>query len=255
MFIEVNGILFNTVSFGAGQQTFFAISGFVGSWEVWLQPFELMSTRWRCISYDHRGAGETPVPPEKITKNGLIDDLFAIMDAYQVEKCILGGESTGAVIALLAALQQPDRFKGLVLVDSVNPNPEPPSESKKQFIAGLLSNYQNTIKFFIDSCVPEPDSEHLRRWGLNICLRAEKEAAARLVEIDSEGKSDISLNDFTIPTLVIHGSQDVISPLENSEYLAKTIPNSELVVIEGAGHVPPISHPHEVVTAIERFFK
>ncbi len=254
MFIEVNRIRLNTVSFGADNPIFLAISGFVGSWEVWLQPFELMSNRWRCISYDHRGAGESPVPPETITKNALVDDLFAVMDAYQVKHCILGGESMGGVIALLAVLRQPERFKGLVLIGSDNPNPEPLSAIRKQFVAGLRANYHATIKTFVDLCIPEPNSEHLRRWGVNICLRAEAEAAARLVEIGAEGEMNVPLNDVMIPTLVIHGTKDAIIPMKNSEYLASVIPNSELVVIDGVGHVPTVTRPNEVVVAIERRF-
>ena len=255
MFIEANGILFNTVSFGERQPIFLTVSGFVGDWEVWLQPFELMGPRWRCISYDHRGAGESPAPPETITKNALVDDLFAIMDVFQIKQCVLAGESMGGVTALMAVLRQPDRFKGLVLIGCDNPYPEPLSNMRKQFVAGLRTNYQATIKAFVNNCIPEPDSDHLRRWGVDICLRAEPEAAARLVEIGAEGEANLALNEISIPTLVIHGSKDAIIPLKNSENLVNVIPNSELVVIEGAGHVPTVTRPHEVVAAIERYFQ
>jgi len=179
---------------------------------------------------------------------------FAVMDQFQIKRCVLGGESQGGVIALMAVMRQPDRFEGLVLVDASNPNPEPLTDMQKQFITGLRTNYPTTIKAFVDDCIPEPNSEHFRRWALNICLRVDPAVAARLAEIKQEDKFNLTPSDIPIPTLIIHGSIDIISPLKHSEYLASIIPNSELVVIEGAGHVPIITRPHEVVNAIERHF-
>lgn len=254
MFLDINGIRLNTVSFGKGRQTFLAHGGFVGSWELWQQPFELMSKRWRCVSYDHRGAGESPVPPESITKEAIVNDLFAVMDKLQIEKCVLAGESYGGAIAIMAVLRQPDRFNGLVLVGSDNPNPIPLPEERKQFIVAMRANYRAAMKGFVNLCTPEPDIEHIRRWGLGICLRAELEAAIRLLKINSEEKSSYLISDVSIPTLVIHGSKDVIIPLEQGKYLVKVIPEAELVIIEGAGHVPTMTRPNEVVAAIKRRF-
>ena len=70
----------HTVSLGVGNKTILAHGGFVVGWEMWLPVFELLSKRWRCVSYDHRGVGESPVPPESITDEALIDDVFAVMD-------------------------------------------------------------------------------------------------------------------------------------------------------------------------------
>lgn len=86
MFIEINKNLLNTVSFGEGRRTFLTHGGGVGNWEVWQQLFELMSPSWRCVGYDHRGAGESPVQPETITPEALVEDLFAFMDALEIER-------------------------------------------------------------------------------------------------------------------------------------------------------------------------
>lgn len=258
MFLDINGIRLNTVSFGVGSQTFLAHGGFVGSWELWQQPFELMSKRWRCVSYDHRGAGESPVSPESITKEALVNDLFAVMDKLQIEKCVLAGESNGGAVAIMAVLRQPDRFNGLVLVDSENPNPTPLAEERKQFITFIRADYKAAMNGFVKLCIPEPNSGHYHRWGLDICLRAKPEAAVRLLRLfegTGGGDAKYPLSDISVPTLVIHGSKDVIIPLESGKYLANNIPNAELVVIEGAGHVPTITYPYEVVEAIEHHFK
>jgi pimeloyl-ACP methyl ester carboxylesterase len=172
MFIKANDCRFNTVSFGAGPRTFLGISGWIGNWELWQQPFELMSTTWRCVSYDHRGAGESPVPPETITPERLVDDLFALMDTLTIERCVLAGESAGGLIALMAALRQPDLFEGLALISAA---PAIKAETAKPLVEGSCSDFSATIHSFVDTCVPESQSDHIRRWGRHILLRSEPE--------------------------------------------------------------------------------
>ena len=251
MFIEVNKNRLHTVSFGKGHRTFLTHGGWVGNWEVWQQLFELMSESWRCVSYDHRGAGESPVPPETITPEALVDDLFAVMDALEVERCVLGGESAGGFIALMAALRQPNRFEGLVLVGATS---SITVETAKPLVDGCRADYPATVKAFVDACVPEPDSEYIRRWGRDILLRAEPEAAARMLESAYEREFNLTLTDITVPTLVIHGSKDVIIPMDVGKHIATVIPDAELLILEGVGHVPTMTRPREVVAAIERHF-
>jgi len=251
MFIEVNNNLLHTVMFGKGRRTFITHGGWVGNWEVWQQLFELMSESWRCVGYDHRGAGESPVPPETITPEALVDDLFAVMDTLEIERCILGGESAGAFIALTAALRQPNRFEGLVLIGATSAITR---ETAKPLVDGCRADYPATIKAFVDACVPEPDSEHIRRWGRDILLRAEPEAAARLLESAYEEDFPLVLADIAIPTLVIHGSKDAIIPIDMATHIADGISDAELVILEGVGHVPTMTRPQEVLAAIERHF-
>jgi pimeloyl-ACP methyl ester carboxylesterase len=166
MYIDVNGIKINTVSFGSGEDTFLGISGFVADWRVWMFVFEQLSTKMRCVGYDHRGSGESFAPAETISKQSYVNDLFSIMDKLGIEKCYLGGESFGGAVALLAALQQPERFKGLILIDTNLPNARPIDEDRKQFINFVKSDHQGAIEAFIDSVMPEPNIEHMKRMGV-----------------------------------------------------------------------------------------
>jgi len=149
MFTRINGHLLNTVAFGSGPRTLVAHGGWVGSWELWQQPFELLSDEWRCISYDHRGTGESPVSPEQITPEALVDDLFAVLDAYGVRRCVLAGESLGTLVVLGAAARRPERFEGLVLVDGGFAVSE---QLVRPLIDGARRDWPATAAWFAGAC-------------------------------------------------------------------------------------------------------
>lgn len=247
MFVKVNGHLVHTVSFGAGATTLLGLGGWVADWELWEQPFELLSGRWRCVSYDHRGAGETVVPLEAITPDGLVDDVFGVMDALGIDRCILAGESLGSVVALEAALRAPERFRGLVLVDGA------PAVTKlvQPLIDGTKESWETMLSTFVELCTPEPEAAPLRRWGCDMLRRADAAAAVRIFESYLERKGPrLPLAEVRVPTLVIHGTEDAIVPLSVGEHMAATIPGASLVKLEGAGHTPTVTRPREVVDAI-----
>jgi pimeloyl-ACP methyl ester carboxylesterase len=77
MFLRVDDVQLNTVAFGdRTKPVFLAHGGWVGSWELWQDPFQLMQHDWRCIGYDHRGSGATVAPAAGITPQALVDDVF-----------------------------------------------------------------------------------------------------------------------------------------------------------------------------------
>lgn len=180
----------------------------------------------------------------------MANDIIGVMDACGVERCLLAGESMGAAVAQLAALQHPTRFSGLVLVAAAPPLFD---DARARLAARTREDYPEVVRRFIDHCLPEADSEHLRRWGRDILLRAEPEQAARLLEMWRDAPV-IDPAQILLPTLIIHGALDVIVPLEHSRALAALMPHAELQIFDDTGHVPTLTRPHEVVAAIESHF-
>ncbi len=246
MFIPAGGHLLNAVCFGSGPRTFVAHGGWVGSWELWQQPFELMHSHWRCISYDHRGSGASTAPPSDVHPEGLVDDLFTVLDHYEVDRCVVAGESMGALTVIEAVLRQPARFEGLVLVDGI-----PATSGEREDHSDVRDHYEASVSAFVDACTPEPDSDHVRRWGRQILMRADPEAAARMFETHEVPRLAPDLAGVTVPTLVIHGSRDAIVPLNVGEATAAAIPGAQLHIVDGAGHVPTMTRPLEIVAAID----
>jgi pimeloyl-ACP methyl ester carboxylesterase len=254
MFLDVNDVRLHAVAFGAGSRTLVATGGWTGSWEVWEEPIGLLTEAgWRCIAYDHRGSGESPVDPALITVDALADDVIGVLDALGVETCVLAGESQGGAIAQYAASRHPERFDGLVLAAPARTGRNIAGPSA--FAAACRADYPSAVAGFVESCFPEPGIPHVRRWATNILLRAEPEQAARMIDMwRDEEVPEVDPRGIDIRTLLLHGTGDVIVPIEHSRTLVELLPDAELVVFEGSGHVPTMTRSREVVDAIRRRF-
>lgn len=252
MFIHMDDAQIFSVAFGSPTApAIVGIGGWIGNWELWALPFSKLSAKFYTVAYDHRGSGATTAPLASIVLDKLVDDVLAVMDAYHIERCYLAAESAGAATALSAALKHPQRIAGLIIVDghyfSDTPNTRDP------FLAGLKTRYSATLDMFVEACIPEQNCDHLKRWGRQILERAAPEAAIALYCAANPIDLRDELARITQPTLILHGEADRIVPVESARWLARTLPTAELIILPGAGHVPTMTRPDDVVREITRF--
>lgn len=254
MFIETQGTRLFAWSFGTGDRTALALGGWIGSGEMWLPVLGRLSHSWRTVTFDQRGSGTSHVQKDRdITREAWVDDVFAVMDAQRIERCLLMSDSSGCFPAVLAALRAPERITGLVLVGGA---PRMPLDWNRQLFAlGLRFASRPLLRVFARMCLPEDETGHVRRWLWDICVRADPRNAARLLKVlASFDLTDVAPR-LSTPTLILHGSRDYIQPLSDGEALASLIPGSDLVVMEGKGHVPMMSSPEEVASIVEKWIK
>jgi hypothetical protein len=259
MFLDIDGNKVFALSFGSGPRTILAHSGWIGNFEDWIATLAPLSASWRTVIYDHRGAGETTVPVERISHEALVDDVFRVMDAMGIDQCVLAGFSRGVVTALRAALQSPERFDGLLLMNGTGevtlpgevlaPRPAPSKSWPGE-------TFDDRLRWFAERCVPEPDSDHIRRWAVNLLSRSTSEVADRIQTMLPTEPIDWAarLPQLALPTLLIHGRLDPFCRTEVMEYMNAVIPGSKLVVMEGSGHLPAMTRPLEVAREIDSFF-
>ena len=252
MFIQLRGHSVHVVDYGAGERTIVGISGAFGNCEIWEQPFELLSRRHRVIAYDHFGTGETRVPAELVTFDEQVAVFEALLDALSVERCILAWDSSMVAVAVEAAVRHPERIEALALVSGgVVHHPSPTVEG---FVGGLRSAFEPTVDAFVNLCIPEEDSQHLRDWLRDMIHRTGGERAAVLLEsfygVDLSGR----LPQLTMPAVVIQGEKDMFetSNVDAARKMAASIPNCTLEILTGIGHVPTLTRPKEVAEIIER---
>jgi 3-oxoadipate enol-lactonase len=264
LFTTIDGRRYFTVSFGAGPRTLLAHSGWIGSWEDWLGILEVLSQSWRTVAYDHRGAGDTRVPAADITRDAMVNDLFRVLDTFAIERCVLGGFSSGTLVTLLAALRQPERFSGLLLLNSSLRLPAPPALPPAAPVAAAPAtdaplDFATRMRRTIEAMTPETgdDIEAIRQWAHHHILMSSNPATEPVVRAAFRS-ADLDLfsrvHELTMPTLLIHGGNDSFADRASVEYLAAHIPRSKLVVFEDSGHLPGMTRPQEVAAAINDFF-
>lgn len=220
---------------------------------MWQEPLAILSDDYVVVSYDHRGTGVSVSSADAITFDNLVADALAVPYAHGVDQCVLAAESAGAQTALAVAARYPERVTHLVIVDGMYSRGVAVDDDP--FLQGLRSNYRATIERFVQLCVPEPDSEHIKEWGRKLLARASPEAAIalRIVGAETDVADDIAR--VSQPALVLHGALDKIVPLDRARELVKALSKAELAILDDAGHVPTLTRPIEVANAIRSFLR
>lgn len=171
---------------------------------------------------------------------------------------VLGGFSMGGYVALEIMRQAPERVKALILIDTqARPDTPEASENRRRGIelaragrleAASMATYPNA---FHPSNIDNPE---MRAIHLEMALATGPEAYIREQEsIIGRPDSSPDLGRIKVPTLIIVGDSDKITPPEAARELAAGIPRSRLVVIERAGHYALVEQPEQVNAAIEAF--
>lgn len=247
--LPIEGHYLRTVDLGQGTPILMH-DGWVASWELWLPLIEQLQGRWRCIAYDHRCSGASTFPPEATSFQSLVDDVFRVLDAHGVGQAVLAGESLGGMVCMQAALREPSRVAGLVLVGSF---PRTAPSGGRARATRNHSNWQSRIGDFVTACLPEQDAAPLHRLARGTLLPAGPEAA-EATSAAFAGQAP-ALESIGVPTLVIHGALDAISPLAGAHELAARIPGAELFIQDDAGHVPILTRPVSVAKVLDTWWE
>lgn len=233
-----------------------------GSLEVWAAQRDYFCKTRRCIAYDIRGQGESPLAahglaPTSLSMAQLADDAIALLDALGIERCVFVGISMGAMIGLHAALRAPARFAGLVFADSAAGFDAAARQAWSERIAGVQAA----------GLAPLVETM-MGRWFSPAFREREPSTVARIAErlraspVDGYLASCAAIRDHDLrdrlseiacPTLVVCGEQDPSTPLPLSQALAAGIDGARLEVIPGALHLSNIECPDRFNRALEQF--
>jgi pimeloyl-ACP methyl ester carboxylesterase len=208
------------------------LEGMGGDIPGWRRNIPRLARELRVIAYDLRGNGNSDEPPAPCTMATFVDDTMALFDALGVDRAHVYGQSFGSMVAQELALSAPGRVRTLVLgcthmgssravraTEAKAPKGEP---WRAMYSPGFPDRH------------PEHVAEDLR---IGAAQPKHREGGRRQWEAMQGFDSYDRLPSLRVPTLVIHGREDLAIPVENARRLAERIPGAELVVLEGAGHL------------------
>ena len=215
-----------------------------------------LSDEYRCIAWDSQNHGET----EAVSELSYWDharDLLALMDELGIGEAVLAGMSQGGFIGLRAALEAPERVRGLILIDSQAGLENPDMQvGYDAMLDEWLSNGPSDVMLeTVAQIINGPGIDHapwIEKWR-SLPNDRVKNSYATLVERD-----DVTdrLGEIGCPALVIHGDQDVAIPMERAAALASGLPGSgDVVRVPGAGHSAQMAEPEMVNERIRGFLK
>ena len=203
----------------------------------------------RIYALDLPGHGKSEgVGKQSITE--YVQAVLDFMDAIGLPAAVIVGHSMGSAIALELTLNAPDRVLALGLVGS---------GSRLRVAPSILENAANPVTFplavkLINEWAFSADtSPRLRE------LAAQRMGETRPTVLHGDflacNEFDVGerLSEIQKPTLILCGAEDKMTPPKYSKSLHEKIPNSELVIVEGAGHMVMLENPREAAAAFERF--
>lgn len=219
-------------------------------WQHWIRFF---SDHFRFIRYDERGCGMSERAGGDLTVDGWVGDLEDIIDvAAPARPFALLGISQGAAMCIAYAVRYPERVSHLLLYGGyargVARRGDPAHEIEYRAIidlvrAGWARDNPAFRRVFTSRFVPRGTDEQLR-WLDDLCLKSTTgPIAAQLLE--ARARIDVSalLEHVRVPTLVVHGRDDVIVPISEGRLLAERIPGAQFVELDSGNHVLLESEP------------
>ena len=231
---------------------------------------DVLSQKYKTIAPDLRGYGKTPARG-KFQMRDHLDDLQRLLDRYQIEQCVLLGWSLGGILSLELALQQPDRFKGLIMVASaaypLSTRLEPSfQELLYTGVAGILNYFKpgwqwsidvfgkrSLLRYLIHRQTPEA-YQYLGTQGVAAFFQTSLAANRALAEELNKGYNRLpDLQQIKIPCLILAGERDCNITSESSAETARHLQHAKYICYPNTAHLFPWEIPHLVLRDMQKW--
>jgi pimeloyl-ACP methyl ester carboxylesterase len=259
--VTIDDASFHVVDEGAGPPLLL-VHGFPLDHTMWRHQIAHFKAKHRVIAPDLRGFGTSSLTPGKVTMQQFANDLAAILDAVGENRpVVLCGLSMGGYIAWQFVEHHRSKLAALIVCDT-KAAPDTPEAKKTRLEAADRLEREGT-SFLAETMLPklfgqqlldsppeyvQETSAVILRTNPNACAAAQRGMAERVDYRPQLGRIDL-------PTLVVCGEKDVISPAKEMREIAAAIPTARYVEIPAASHMSPLEMPQPVNAAIEEFLR
>ena len=258
--IKIDNIRMAYTDSGAGRPVVL-IHGYPFNRTLWNEQIEALSKSHRVIAPDLRGFGESDASDGPATMNRMAQDVALLLDQLTIARATIGGLSMGGYVALAFYKQFPSRVRALILADTrAQADTEEAKQTREQHAEKALSEGMAGIA---DAMLPKlltPETVSKRpdivKRVRDMMLKTKPEgAAAALRGMAARDDQTPLLSKISVPTLILVGAEDAITPAADSEKMNQAIGGSQLVVIENAGHVSNLERTQQFNDALLDFLR
>ena len=257
--VNVNEINLSYDDVGEGSIPIVFLHGFPFDKSMWQEQLDYLKNSHRVIACDIRGFGKSTDEESHLSMDLFANDLILFIDKLDLDKVIICGLSMGGYIALNAMQRFPSRFEALILCDTQSGADSHDVKAKRfktidevkeygaiNFNKGFIKNV-----FYKGSLTDKPEVvEQLRSV---VFSNSQHIISQGLIALAERSETSSVLKEITIPTLIICGREDVVTPLTESKFMNKQIKGSILHVINNAGHVSNLEEPRKFNKLIRDF--
>jgi 3-oxoadipate enol-lactonase len=237
------------------------IHGYPFNRSLWTEQTEALTSRFRVVTPDLRGFGESDASEGPATMDRLAQDVATLMDQLGIEQAVIGGLSMGGYVALAFVKQFPSRVKALVLADTrAQADTEEGKQTRHQQAEKALSEGMAGLA---DAMLPKlltPDTvskrpEVVKRVRDMMLKTKPQGAASALLGMAERDDHSEFISAIRVPTMILVGREDAITPVADSEKMRSKIATSHLVVLENAGHVSNLEQTEQFNFALLKFLE
>ena len=239
------------------------INGLGGSQAAFALQHRALGVDHRILTFDHRGLGGSPLPDEPVTMGTYAADLVALLDELGLDRADFVGLSFGGRVLMELLLGWPERVATAALCCTSAGGPDhvpgdPAAYAALQRVEALTEADWSEVLLpaLFGSAFRARYPRRLRSmvtWRMRHPARPE--GVRRQWEALARFDASARLEQVRTATLVLHGSDDRLSPLSNAEALADLIPGAELAVLDGVGHSPNVEDPEGFHAALRGFWR
>jgi pimeloyl-ACP methyl ester carboxylesterase len=226
---------------------------------MWDKQVEYLKEKYFCVTYDVRGLGASPVGDGQYTMEQYADDLFSIIKTLDLDKPILCGLSMGGYLAFRAVEIDQTIFGGVVFCDT---KASSDTDEIKLVRANKIKQInEEGLDSFVESFVPTCFSDNYQANTTDkyneiktLCkTNSPIGVKGALIAMLSRGDSTPFLDKIKIPTLLLAGEFDAMTPPSMMKEIASKISGAEFKIVPNSGHMSPIENPDFVNKAIGKF--
>jgi 3-oxoadipate enol-lactonase len=259
---EIEGRQFAWRTVGEGS-ALLLVNGYAATAEDWDPTFLTgLADSFEVICPDNCGTGDSELGGVELTVDGMAADLEALLDALAIDSAVVVGWSMGGFVAQRLAARAPERVAALALL-ATDPGAPGSVPAEPGAWARLVDHsgtpHEQAARLISLLFPPELAADIDRQFGEVVAAARERlsPAALRAQEAAMEAWHRENLprpEGEPPPTLVVHGSLDVVIPVANATALAARFPGARVEIVEGCGHAVMAQEPERVVESVRDFF-